>query len=223
VNEQETALTTYLGIAAEGEESRALRMLIELGVQVVGGDEGSLLLYDEARGDLVFAMTTAPEEQAATLLGKRLQLGTGLTGLAAATQEVQIGTPSYEFPEADGGAGSSTPVQHVLAAPLLIDDKMIGVITAVTFDAERRFGTDDAKLYATAAAIASLVVEQHGRIEAFHALSEKGVAGLADVKANPALAAIIGSVTRLSRVTDLADVARLLELVEAFTGTEPSD
>ena len=51
------ALATYLGISGSSQEGMILRLLIELGAQIVGAEEGSLLVHDEKRRELVFAMT----------------------------------------------------------------------------------------------------------------------------------------------------------------------
>jgi len=222
VSEHQTALATYLGISSSGPEADVLEMLIDFGVHVVGGEEGSLLVYDEQAQDLVLAMTTAPEERATRLLGQRLPLGTGLTGLAAATHEVQIGTPTYALPEAREGLGIPKPAESVLAAPMLLDEKLVGVITAVSYDPEKRFGPDDARLYAYAASIAAVVVEQHGTIAGYAAMADEGLSALEDMRGNAAMKSIIASVSRLAKTADLDAVAGMLRAVEQLVGTEPS-
>jgi GAF domain-containing protein len=222
VSEHETALATYLGISARSQEAVVLGMLIDFGVHVVGGDEGSLLVYDEDREDLVWAMTTASDEQAEALLGQRVPLGTGITGLAAATHEVQIGTPGYRLPGSPQGGGGAVPVQNVLAAPMLVDERLIGVITAVSFDPEKHFGPHDARLYAYAASIAAVVVKQHGTITGFEALADGGLSALGDVRGDEAMKDVVASVSRLAMVTDLNAVASLLTAVERIAGAEPA-
>lgn len=222
MSEHETALATFLGISAHGQEAVVLEMLIDFGVHVVGGDEGSLLLYDEDREDLVWAMTTASDEQAEALLGRRVPLGTGVTGLAAATHEVQIGTPSYQLPGSPEGSGGAVPVESVLAAPMLVEEKLVGVITAVSFDREKRFGPDDARLYAYAASIAAVVVKQRGTIAGFEALAGGGLSALGNVRGDTAMKAVVASVSRLAQVTDLTAVASLLAAAEQIAGAEPA-
>jgi len=50
-------LSRFLGILPSTPEEKILRMLIELGCEVVGGQEGSLLVYDKDADVLRFAMT----------------------------------------------------------------------------------------------------------------------------------------------------------------------
>jgi len=131
-----------------------LRVLIELGAQVVDASEGSLLVYEPATNDLVFTMTVG----GTGLIGQRLALGQGLTGLAAVTREVQIGAPTY------GGVAQEKGPEAVIAAPMLIGDELIGVITAVSFAPGKRFTARDGDLYGRLAAVAGVVVDQKRRL-----------------------------------------------------------
>lgn len=147
-----------LSIQPASTEARVLRLLIELGAQFVGAEEGSLLVFDEEKNELVFAMTVGESDG---LLGQRLAVGQGLTGLAAATREVQIGAPTFH-----GVKQVSEGPEAVIAAPMLVDDELVGVITAVSFTKGKRFDARDGDLYGRLAAIAGVVVDQHRRLEA---------------------------------------------------------
>ena len=70
-------LYAYLGIVPRTPEAAVLRLLVELGVQYVRADEGSLLALDQRKNQLVFAMTAGPAESEQTLLGQRVPLGKG--------------------------------------------------------------------------------------------------------------------------------------------------
>jgi GAF domain-containing protein len=153
-------LERQLGLAPGDPEPGILRLLIELAAQVVGAHEGSLLVLDGSEDPprhLLFAMTVGSHESEQALAGQRVPLGSGLVGLAAVTHEVQIGEPAYDA--IVQRAGSPTP-RAVIAAPMLADDQLVGVISAVSFDEGRRFSADDARLYARAAAVAGLLVQQ---------------------------------------------------------------
>lgn len=155
---QAADLLALLAIEPASAEERVLRVLIELGAQVVDASEGSLLVYDQAKNDLVFAMTVGGPN---ILIGQRLALGQGLTGLAAATGEVQIGAPNFQ-----GVQQVSKGPEAVIAAPMLVGDELIGVITAVSFVSGKRFTGRDGDLYGRLAAIAGVVVDQRRRLDA---------------------------------------------------------
>ena len=77
----ERLLTRFLGILPSTPEEKILRMLIEIGCEVVGGQEGSLLVPDDDGKSLHFVMTVGDEESAKKLEGQKVPLGAGLTGL----------------------------------------------------------------------------------------------------------------------------------------------
>jgi putative methionine-R-sulfoxide reductase with GAF domain len=154
------ALATYLGISGTSQEGMILRLLIELGAQIVGAQEGSLLVLDEKRQELVFAMTIGSTSSETALIGQRVPLGKGITGLAAQTHEVQIGAPTFRTRQAKGHNTAANQPQAVLAAPMLIADRLIGVLTAVSFAPDKRFASADALLYGRIAAVAGVVVDQ---------------------------------------------------------------
>jgi len=205
-------ITTYLSIAPRSPEASVLRLLIELGAQVVGADEGSLLVLDEPARELVFAMTVGQADQ--KLEGQRVPLGQGLTGLAALSREVQMGAPTFHVAGEEAVAGKP---QAVIAAPMLIQDSVVGVITAVSFARDKRFGSRDAELYARIGAVAGVVVDQHRRLRAVEALSS-AEGGKRAAGAETDAEQIAASVGRLAaaRPDALAAVARLLRELEGL-------
>lgn len=213
------ALATYLGVSGTSQEGRVLRLLIELGAQVVGAAEGSLLVLDEKRQELVFAMTIGSRSSEKVLIGQRVPLGKGITGLAAQTHEVQIGAPTFRTRQASRRAAADQP-EAVLAAPMLIADRLIGVLTAVSFEAGKRFTSADALLYGRIAAVAGVVVDQGRQLATLTALRGGRRAPRALSGVERADLAIVDAVTRLTarapqakaRVARvLAEMAALLE------------
>jgi len=159
-------LTRFLGILPSTPEEKILRMLIEIGCEVVGGQEGSLLVPDDDGKSLHFVMTVGDEESAKKLQGQKVPLGVGLTGLAAATHEVQIGAPTFRDIEQKKREGDSSVPDAVIAAPMVLGDELVGVITTVSFENGKRFTSRDARIYAGFAAIAAVVVDLRRRLTA---------------------------------------------------------
>jgi len=159
----ESLLQRYLSIPPQSTTENTLRLLIRMGLLVSDADEGSLLVLDREAGDLRFAMTIGPLDAEAALLGQRVPLGKGITGLAAATLEVQIGAPTYKDIHQSEQLGGGEP-NAVMAAPMLAGDELIGVLTAVSFRADKRFATQDGRLFGGFAAIAGVVVDQAQRL-----------------------------------------------------------
>jgi GAF domain-containing protein len=209
-------LWAYLGIMPRTPEEAVLRLLVETAVQYAGAEEGSLLVPDGRKNQLLFAMTTSESEK--TLIGQHVPIGKGLTGLAAATREVQIGAPTFKDIKQRKRAGSTSgQPTAVIAAPMLIRDELVGVITAVSFDPRKRFTASDASLYAKIASVAAVIVDLQRRLREIENLRQarrplKPFAGLGGE------AEIIDCVARLvrRRPRDLRGIRSLLESVETL-------
>jgi len=208
----DNVLGTYIGISYKSPEEKVLRLLIELGTQVVGVQEGSLLVLDEKEGELVFAMTVGSRSSEKELVGQRVPLGKGIVGLAAQTHEVQIGAPTFDTEQ-------TQEPKAVIAAPMLIGDRFIGVITAVSFQPEKRFNSNDAMLYARIATVAGVVVEQRRRLSSVEMLQE-GLASPEGISEDERLdQEIVGIVKRLvrSKPDAKARIVKVLLDIERLT------
>jgi GAF domain-containing protein len=207
-----SVLGAYMGISYKSPEEKVLRLLIELGAQVAGVREGSLLVLDEKKGELVFAMTVGSSSSEKELVGQRVPLGEGIVGLAAQTHEVQIGAPTFDTEQ-------TQEPKAVIAAPMLVGDRLIGVITAVSFQPDKRFNSNDAMLYARVATVAGVVVEQHRRLSSLEVLQE-GLASPKAISEDERLdQEIVGSVKRLVRAKPdaKARIAQVLSDIETLT------
>lgn len=213
-------LAKYLGLHDTAHVEDVLRLLIALGAQVVGADEGSLLLAVDAEAgadgdDLLFVMTLGNDTSEKRLIGLRVPMGQGITGMAAITREVQIGGPLYRLKsDIDNGSPPEGDTRTVMAAPMLVDDELVGVITAVTFDPDKTFTAQDARLYGRLAAVAGVVVGQQRRLQE---LLTDGKAKRLEIRENAILDDILrmgaGDPARLADLkTLLAIVARLANL-----------
>lgn len=203
-------IATYLAIAPKSPEEHVLRLLIELGAQVVSAQEGSLLVYDPEKNDLVFAMTVGGAD---TLIGQRVPLDKGLTGLAAATREVQIGAPT--FMGVKQGEERAKGPSGVIAAPMLVADDLVGVITAVTFEPDRRFTSKDGELYGRLAAVAGVVVQQRRQLKSIGEMQQGAARPSNDVEHR--IAGSLGSIGKSGGAPALAHVARILAEIAAMT------
>jgi GAF domain-containing protein len=148
-----------LNIAADSPVPATLRLLISTGLDALGAQEGSFLVHDADSGDLRFVMTVGNDESEAILVGQRVPLGAGITGLAAECRAVQIGTPGYAAVTQPQHLAESGP-QGVLAAPVIADDRLVGVITAVTFETGRRFDVAAARIFGALAVVAGVLIAQ---------------------------------------------------------------
>lgn len=143
----------------------AMDQLVRAGLDVLGADQGSLLLAEPRDKLLRFAMVVSARDgiPPPPLVGNTVPYGAGVTGMAALTHDVQSAAA------ADGATfhhlkGDGSP-SAVLAAPLLSGDRLLGVLTAVSFAPCKSFSPDDARRYGIFANLAAIVVAQQRRLE----------------------------------------------------------
>ena len=212
---QAELMTRYLGLMPATGEDQVLRLIVETGVRAVGGDEGSLLVYDPEANDLTFVMTYGNKESESILVGQRVPFGQGLAGLAAETGEVQIGAPRYKDVTQRETMGG---IKAVISAPMMLGDKLIGVITAVSNKNGKRFTMEDGQLYACLATIAALVVNQALMLRARSADVDPGTLQPAALAADPQAQEVLERVGRLLQRDPgtVRNLARMLEAVEAM-------
>ena len=210
-------LDAYLGIASRTPEEAVLRLLIEVGAQFVGADEGSLLVFDEKKKDLVFAMTVGSDASEQQLIGQRVPIGKGITGLAAQTREVQIGAPTFGLRQPRRRGAKPVTPQSVLAAPMLTGDRLVGVLTAVSVRPGKLFNSNDALLYARVAAVAGVVVEQSRRLAAVEAARTSARRRPAISDQERCEQQLVDAVTRIARSRPQAK-AQLVRLLSDIAG-----
>jgi transcriptional regulator with GAF, ATPase, and Fis domain len=213
---QADLLRRYLGVQPRTSEDQVLRLTVETGVRAVGAEEGSLLVFDPERNDLTFVMTYGNAESEAALIGRRIPIGESLMGLAAETGEVQIGAPRYKDPDRTQALEG---VKAQIAAPMMIGDRLIGVITAISYKDGKRFTMDDGGLYACLATIAALIVNQSLVLRSLShgfAIDDVQPASLAG---DPLEQEILQRVARLLQRdrTVVREVARMLKAMEAMS------
>jgi len=189
-----------------------LRFLLETALEAVSGDEGSLLVLDREASELRFAMTAGNKESEQKLLGQRVPLGKGITGLAAATHEVQVGAPTYR--DVEQTEGRSHDPEAVVAAPMLLDDELLGVVTVVSFAAGRRFDSSVARLVGRLAALAAVLVSQHREISGLRARVGLGD-GAQGQSRDARLHAIELAASRIGRKRP-GSLPQLLTIVQSF-------
>ncbi|MBR7121549.1 MAG: GAF domain-containing protein [Lentisphaeria bacterium] len=149
------------GIKNPEEIKYAFQLLIQTGLQLLKADEGSLLIYRKAEKDLQFACTVGAKNPD-SLIGKTIPIGKGITGMAAMTCEIQSASRANSnsfFDIADDGSPNS-----VIAAPMMIDDELIGVITAVSFDRQKSFNTGDCRNFSLLSQIGAIIISQQQQL-----------------------------------------------------------
>ncbi|HEV7888216.1 MAG TPA: GAF domain-containing protein [Acidimicrobiales bacterium] len=122
--------------------------------ELLEAESSSLLLLDEEADELEFKVATGDPE----LVGVRMPSGQGIAGAALAAREpvVQdnVAGDTRHYSEVDKAAGSTT--RNLVAVPLVLKDRPIGVLEAINRPAAELAGEDleIARALASLAAVA---------------------------------------------------------------------
>jgi len=152
-----------LGRAAQAITSEvALRPLLQRvlysALSVVDAADGSLLLLDEETGELAFVVVQG--QVATELPGYRLAPGEGIAGwVAEHRQAVIVNDPAHDprfFPGVDQLFGFET--RCLLAVPLAVADKVVGVIEVVNKFSPEGFTAADVHLLTLLADLAATAI-----------------------------------------------------------------
>ncbi|MCZ6754525.1 MAG: GAF domain-containing protein [Gemmatimonadetes bacterium] len=152
-SEQQALLDSLGDLSGELDLPSVLRAVLERAVALLDVTGGELAIYDDATEELV---VMASENMGANAVGTRMAIGEGAMGGVAETHEPLI-IPRYQEWASRSSQYAQSTVQSVMAAPLLIGNRFVGVIASVHSDPEREFGDADLRrlmLFAPQAAIA---------------------------------------------------------------------
>lgn len=153
LNEISRSLTSTL------ELRPLLNQILNSAAEIIGCEAGSLFLLDETSGELVFEVVLGPV--AADLTGRRLPPGTGVVGEVVTSKKAIIAnnarTRSAWSSRTDRETGFST--QDLLAAPLLVKGRVIGVIELLNKTSGLPFTTADQDLLTTFSSQAAIAIE----------------------------------------------------------------
>ncbi len=197
-------LDTMQDLAGELELQTVLQTLLERAARLLEVTGGELAMLDERTGELEIA---ASYRMGVDAVGQRMAPGEGAMGRVAGTREPLI-IPRYQEWEHRSDSYSNETVQTVMAAPLMIGTRLVGVIAAVHSDPARAFGEEDMRrlnLFAPQAAVAienaRLFTAERNRAEEQRALLDT----LRDLSSQLELSAVLQKV--LERAAGLIDAS----------------
>lgn len=136
-----------------------LNKILKSATDILNCEAGSLLMVDEHTSELVFEVTVGPV--AAELIGQHLPPGTGKVGEAVQNRQPIIANDVRQsqgwFDQTDKKTGFIT--RDLLAVPMMLHERVIGVIELINKNDGSPFNQDDQELLATFASQAAIAVE----------------------------------------------------------------
>lgn len=168
-----------------------LRQAIAAAVDLVHADAGSLLLKDAGTGDLFFRMAVG--EKGELLKEIRLKLGQGIAGLVAQSGKPLMVNDAQHDPRVarDVDMRTGYVTKSLIAVPILVQGRTIGVLEAVNKRGGRPFSKWDVDEFACLSHQVALALEKtrlyrehHGKIGRLQQLQE--ISGVLNSSLNPA-------------------------------------
>jgi GAF domain-containing protein len=148
------AVATQLSSTLNLEELLAL--IVSSAADLLEARAGSLLLLDEDTNELVFKVATADPE----LVGQRIPADKGIAGQTLQQRQavtiVDTATDDRVYREVDKTTGTTT--ESLVAVPLLVKDRAIGVIEVMN-KLSGSFTPEDEELAAALASLAAVAID----------------------------------------------------------------
>ncbi len=198
-------------LSAPTEHSTLLEQIVQAAMHVLGARAGSLYLVDETEEALVWEVALG--ERAAALVGQRIPLGQGVAGWVAATGQAIAVSDVQQDPrwaQDIGRAVGYTP-KTMLAMPLLLGDRVIGVLQLLDKDGGRPFSATDMATLGLFANQAAVAIDQSRSMRSLSHLVRAALAGLNDADGLSERAAAFAATVADSG--EFRDTARLAELL----------
>jgi HD-GYP domain-containing protein (c-di-GMP phosphodiesterase class II) len=168
-----------------------LRQAINAAVMLVHAEAGSLLLREESTGELFFRMAVG--EKGELLKEIRLKLGQGVAGLVAQSGKPQMVNDAQHDSRVahDVDLRTGFVTKNLIAVPILVQGRVIGVLEAVNKRGGKPFSKWDVDEFACLSHQVALALEKtrlyrehHGKIGRLQKLQE--ISGVLNSSLNPA-------------------------------------
>lgn len=144
-------------LAARVGHRPLLQSIVEVARAIFGARAASIMLLDEPAGELVFEAVTGEGED--TLVGRRIPRGTGIAGWVAESGQplvIEDVTADPRFAVDEARRTGYVP-KGLMSAPLLLEERTLGVLNVLDRPERRRFSVAEMELlglFANQAAVA---------------------------------------------------------------------
>ncbi len=152
------------------DQQQVLGIVVQAIEDVMGYPMASILLLDEARGELV-ASAISSHKRGLIPLGDRVPLGRGMVGAAAATGQTQLANDVLRNPDYIRAPGGWDPGSDI-SLPLKSGGRVLGVLDVEAFT-PNAFGPEDVKTLEALADQLAVVLEKARLFEGERRRSER--------------------------------------------------
>jgi sigma-B regulation protein RsbU (phosphoserine phosphatase) len=141
------------------DSDKLLELIMASATELLDAETSSLMLVDEETNELVIAVATGtigPKAQR-----QRIPIGVGIAGWTLANRQAAV----VDDPASDGrffsevGESLQFTTKNLLAVPMLIKDRAIGVVEVINKHGDARFTDRDTELASALASFAAIAID----------------------------------------------------------------
>lgn len=146
-------------LSSQLDISTVLKSVMELATKVVRAEASSLLLLDEATNELTVDVALGSAKERIKEI--RLKLGEGIAGWVAKEKQALIVNDVTKEPRFTGKVDKSTNfvTRSILAVPLLVKGRLIGVVEAINKENKGLFSAHDQEAFEVFGSQAAIAIE----------------------------------------------------------------
>jgi diguanylate cyclase (GGDEF)-like protein len=155
LEEADVLRDTLTDLSSELELSRLLQAILERATSLLDAVGGQLGLYEPDLNDIVIV---ASHNMGSNYTGSHMQIGEGATGIVAKNRQ-PLTIDNYQQWENRSPNYANFNWHAVISAPMMIANRLVGVITIADKDPNRLFDQDDQRLLYLLTQQAAIAVE----------------------------------------------------------------
>ena len=148
-----------LQLSSTLDSDKLLQLIMASATGLLDAETSSLMLVDEETNELVIAVATGTIGSRAER--QRIPIGVGIAGWTLANRQVAV----VDDPASDGrffsevGESLQFTTKNLLAVPMLVKDRAIGVVEVINKQNNARFTERDIELASALASLAAVAID----------------------------------------------------------------
>jgi signal transduction protein with GAF and PtsI domain len=194
-----------------------LNSIVEAAARIFGAAAASILLVNEAEGVLVFKVAYGTADH--DLVGTRIPIDQGIAGYVAMSgQPIVISDVARDTRfNRDFAKSTGYVPRSILATPLLVGDRVLGVMEVLDKINAPSFGMQDMELLGLFARQAALAIDQAQNFENLSQVLVLSLKQLAKTYAAPPVDHLLAAMQTGPEAGSQKDLLRLVDLLGAFS------
>ncbi len=200
-----------------------LQIVVEAAARIFGAAAASIALVDEKENCLVFRVAYGAGSE--EVVGMRIGANQGIAGYVATTGQPIAVSSVQDDPRFARDTAEKTGYvpRSILAMPLYLNDRVIGVMEVLDKISAPSFGLQDMELLALFARLAAIAIEQSRQLDRLNDSFVQGIRDLLGGTAPAAAAEIAAAVQGESEPGTENDLRVLSGLLRSFAGLPAED